>query len=202
VINRLPEAMWAADLALAQRCASGDRPAQRQLFQAQKQRVHVILFRILGTNRDLEDVLQDAFVEIFRSLGRFRGEASLGTWIDRITARTAFRYLSSRTPDAVRLEVISQYEPGQGPDLEDELYLRDVARRLYTVLDRLEPKYRIAYALHVVDERSLAEVAAMTEVSLFAAKNRVWRARQMVNDRAKSDPVLREFLQRQARRNT
>jgi hypothetical protein len=42
------------------------------------------------------------------------------------------------------------------------VYLRDIARRLYEIMDRLAPKYRVAYALNVIDERPLSEVAAMT----------------------------------------
>lgn len=185
-----------ADLELAGLCSNGDTAAQLRLFEAQRQRVHLVLFRILGSNRDLEDLAQEAFVAIYRSLPRYRGEASLNTWVDRITTRVAYRYLSRGTPVGVRLEVVS----GQAQDvtpLEEQLYLRDVARRLYGVLDRLAPKYRVAFALHVLDERPLTEVAAITEVSLVAAKSHVWRARRMVERSAKSDSVLKEFLQQQ-----
>jgi len=180
-----------ADWALAQRCAAGDRAAQRQLFDEQRTRVHLVLYRILGSNYEIEDLVQEAFVRIFRSLGRYRGEASLSTWVDRITARTAFRYLSSRPTQAVRLELLSSAADAVP---EEELQLRDIARRLYAVLDRLAPKYRIAYTLHAIDERPLSEVAEITDVSVVAAKSRVWRARRMLKRLARSDQVLNEFL--------
>ena len=180
-----------ADWALAQRCAAGDRAAQRQLFDEQRTRVHLVLYRILGSNHEIEDLVQEAFVRIFRSLGRYRGEASLSTWVDRITARTAFRYLSSRPTQAVRLELLSSAADAVP---EEELQLRDIARRLYAVLDRLAPKYRIAYTLHAIDERPLSEVAEITDVSVVAAKSRVWRARRMLKRLARSDQVLNEFL--------
>jgi RNA polymerase sigma-70 factor (ECF subfamily) len=189
----------AADLDLAQRCAAGDRAAHRLLFDTQRERVHIVLFRILGSNQDIDDLVQEAFVQIFRSLPRYRGEASLATWVDRITARTAFRYLSSRPVRTVRLELVSQHLETSDPNLEEHAHLREVARRLYAILDRLAPKYRVAYALHVVDERPLAEVATIVDISLVAARTRVWRAQRMVEKRAKSDPVLRDFLSQQKR---
>jgi RNA polymerase sigma-70 factor (ECF subfamily) len=178
----------------------GDRAAQRQLFDEQRERVHVVLFRILGTNRDIEDVVQDAFLAVFRSLVSYRGEASLATWVDRITARAAFRYLSRATRPMARLEVVRSEPLSDDPTAEQELHAREVARRLYAALDRLEPKYRIAYALHVLDERPIADVAAVTEVSLVAAKNRVWRARRMLRRSAEADPLLKEFVTPSSRR--
>jgi RNA polymerase sigma-70 factor (ECF subfamily) len=196
VITAIAQAMVPADLTLARRCAEGDRAAQRQVFDGQRERVHLILFRILGSNRDIEDLIQDAFIAIFRSLPNYRGEASLATWVDRITTRVALRYLSRMPPATVRLELVRFEVARERATLDHEHHLRQVALRLYALLDRLDPKYRVAYALHVIDERPLAEVATIMEVSTVAAKNRVWRARRMVQKRAQSDPVLREFLSR------
>lgn len=184
------------DLALAGRCARGERAAQRQLFDEQRERVHLILFRVLGSNREIEDLIQEAFVAIFRSLSSYRGEASLATWVDRITTRVAFKYISRSKQAAVRLELVRSQVDVDQREFERDVYLREAARRLYALLERLTPKYRVAYALHVIDERPIAEVAAIMEVSVIATKNRVWRAKRMVQRRAQSDPVLRDFLDR------
>jgi RNA polymerase sigma-70 factor (ECF subfamily) len=182
-----------ADRVLAGRCAAGDREAQRQLFHEQQKRVHVVLYRIMGTNRDMEDLVQDAFLEIFRSLGGFRGEASLATWVDRVTVRVAYRWLSRRPAPVARLEAVRDL-PADVPAPERALAARNAARRLFAVLDRLEPMYRIAYALSEIDGRSAREVAELTGVSVVAAKNRIWRARRRVNEAARRDPLLQAFL--------
>jgi RNA polymerase sigma-70 factor (ECF subfamily) len=177
---------------LLSRAAAGDRDAQLQLFERQKLQVHRTLYRIMGGNREMDDLAQDAFVEVFRSLVTFRGESSLETWIDTITVRVAFRHLSRRAPRPEHLSVVAGDETAADP--ERAVQARHAMRRLYAILDRLEPKYRIAYALHVIDGRSLREVARVTGVSLVAAKNRVWRARRMVNERARRDPYLAELI--------
>src|SRR5262245_4997750 len=84
------------DQRLAGLCVQGDRSSQRELFLGQRKRVHFTLYRILGSNNELEDLIQETFLEIFRSLVGFRGEARLSTWIDRIAVRVAYGYLSRR----------------------------------------------------------------------------------------------------------
>src|ERR1019366_5001850 len=69
------------DVDLARRCVLGDQAAHRELFQRERRRVHVILFRVLGSNADMDDLLQEVFIEVFRSIPGFRGEAALGTWL-------------------------------------------------------------------------------------------------------------------------
>jgi len=178
---------------LAERCAQGDRVAQRELFRAQRHQIHRTLHRIMGSNRHVEDLAQDAFIEVFRSIGGFRGESSLAPWVDTVTARVAYRHLRARPPRPTQLELVPT--PVEEAPADRRAHAREAGRRLYAILDRLEPKYRIAYALHVIDGRELREVARVTGVSLTAAKNRVWRARRMVDERARRDPWLKAFLE-------
>ncbi len=182
------------DLALAQRAADGDRAAQRELFQILKAPVHHTLFRILGANRDIEDLVQDAFLEIFRALPSFRGDSSLSRWSQTIATRAAYLSIERRKPPAVDLEVVEDEIVDRDPDAHRVAMARQAARRLYAALDKLDPKMRIAFALAVIDGLSLAEVAQLTESSLVATKTRVWRARRELMKRAHKDPVLASYL--------
>jgi RNA polymerase sigma-70 factor, ECF subfamily len=182
------------DLALAQRAAEGDRAAQRALFHAQKASVHHTLFRILGANRDIEDLIQDAFLEIFRALPSFRGESTLARWCQTIATRTAYLAIARRKPPAVELEVVEDEIVDRDPDAHRVALARQAARRLYAALDKIDPNQRIAFALAVIDGRSLAEVAQLTDSSLVAVKTRVWRARRDLVKRAAKDPVLASYL--------
>jgi RNA polymerase sigma-70 factor (ECF subfamily) len=182
------------DLELARRAASGDRAAQRALFLAQRTNVHRVLFRILGSNRDLEDLLQDSFIEILRALPAFRGDSSLARWCQTIATRVAYLAISRRRPPAIELALVEDIIAG-GADLARLVQVRQAARRLYAALDQIEPKQRIAFALAVIDGKSLAEVAALTESSVVAIKTRVWRARRELLRRARKDCVLAAYLQ-------
>lgn len=181
------------DLTVARRCVEGDRVAQRQLFRDHRQRVHRTLYRILGSNRDLEDLVQEAFLEVYRSLTHFRGEAHLSTWITRITTRVAFAYISKRKPAAASLDLVPAIEAG-GPSAVELVMARQAAGRLYAALDRVDAKQRVAYTLHVIEGLPLKEVAELTESSLVATKSRVWRCRRELARRGKNDPLLAALL--------
>jgi RNA polymerase sigma-70 factor, ECF subfamily len=183
------------EVELPSRCASGDRDAQRALFEAQRLRVHRTLFRIMGSNRQMEDLAQDTFIELLGSIGSFAGRSSLATWVDTVAARVAYRELSRRASRGRQVEALEDL-PSPYQDHEQHEDAREAMRRLYAALDRIPPKYRIAYTLHVVDGRSVREVAKITRASNIAVKNRIWRARRMMHERARRDPLLAEFLPR------
>lgn len=175
------------ELDLAARCTAGDERAQRELFARERRRVHATLYRVLGSNSFMDDLVQDTFLEVFRSLGSFRGEASLATWIDRCTVNVALSHLRKRRPKLVEMV----HEPASpSPSPEHQALLREAGRRLYAELDRMAPTSRIALTLHVIDERPLTEVAAAMDASVVATKVRVWRARQHLKACFADDPLL------------
>ncbi len=180
------------DMELARRCSAGDRAAQQTLFQDYRARVHATLYRILGSNRDMEDLIQDSFLQVFRSIHSYRGDARLATWVSRVSARVAYAYLSKRKLATVALE--SAAEPIGNTDTERQIIARQATERLYQALDAIDPKQRIAFALHVIDGRPLKEVAEITDTSLTAVKTRIWRARKEMAKRARRDPLLAMYL--------
>jgi len=181
------------DVELAKRCVSGDVQAQMEIFRREKHRVHATLYRILGSNAEIDDLIQDTFIEIFRSLSTFRGDALLSTWIDRIAVRVAFAYIARRKPDTVRLSLVPE-APSSDANAEDRATAREATRRLYAILDRIEPNQRIAYTLHVIDGRPLAQVARIMNASAVTTKVRAWRAARTVEKRARQDPLLASFV--------
>ena len=180
------------DLELVKRCVAGDRHAQRTLFARERDHVHRTLFRILGHSQHLEDLIQDAFLEVFRSLSTFRGESLLSTWVERCTVRVAYGYFR-RKALVPRLEPVHEVVNG-APSAEQRVLHREAARRLYALLDRLEPSQRIAYTLHQLDHKPLKEVASLMQASLVTTKVRVFRARRTIEKRAENDPLLSEFV--------
>jgi RNA polymerase sigma-70 factor (ECF subfamily) len=193
-------AAYLDDVVLVDRCLSGESAAARELFRRHRGRVHACLFRVLGTNQDMDDLLQEAFLQVFQSLRGWRAEASLATWIDRVSVRVAYRYLSRRRGRATPVELVEDDLPGDliplvAPASGARRQLaRDGVRRLYDVLDGLSPAARLAFTLFEIDGRPMAEVAELVGATVTATKLRVWRARRAVEAAAASDPVLREFV--------
>jgi RNA polymerase sigma-70 factor (ECF subfamily) len=192
-------AAYLEDVVLVDRCLGGESAAARELFRRHRGRVHASLYRVLGGNHDMDDLLQEAFLQVFQSLRGWRAEASLATWIDRVAVRVAYRYLSNRSRRAPTVELVEDDDPGE-LSLHTPIggarrqLARDGVRRLYAVLDALSPAARLAFTLHEIDGRSMAEVADVVGATVTATKLRVWRARRSVEAAAAADPILREFL--------
>lgn len=179
---------------LVDRCLDGEQAAARELFRQQRGRVQATLYRILGHNRDMDDLLQETFVQVFRSLANFRGEARLSTWIDRIAVRVAYRHLSRKkqTP-LVSLELADVADESRGlPDRR--VMARAGLRRFYAALATQSPSGRIAFTLHVIEGRPVAQVADLMAATVTATKLRIWRTRRAILALAAADPVLREFM--------
>ena len=188
---------YVEDVLLVDRSLTGETAATRELFRLHRKRVHACLFRVLGTNQDMDDLLQEAFLQVFQSLRGWRAEASLATWVDRISVRVAYRYLSQRGRRVQTTEMPEDdfvVGPDVGPGTRRQL-ARDGVRRLYAVLDELSPAARLAFTLHEIDGRTLAETAALVGSTVTATKLRVWRARKRIEAVAAQDPVLAEFLE-------
>jgi RNA polymerase sigma-70 factor, ECF subfamily len=185
------------DLLLAQRCASGDRAAQKELFTRERKRVHATIYRLVGSNNGIDDLLQDAFLQVFRSLPNFRGESSLATWIDRCAVRVVYAYFATKKRQGPVLELVEEIASGDA-SAEQRVLARDAARQLFAVLDTLEAKQRIAFSLFALDGHSLQEIGELMDATVIATKTRVWRARQTLEAAARKNPALAMFLQEES----
>jgi RNA polymerase sigma-70 factor (ECF subfamily) len=138
--------------------------------------VAVITFRILGTRQDVEDVVQDVFLEARRWIGRIQDPAALKAWLTTVTARTARRHLRARklhfggTPEYLQLA-----DAGASPRQ------RALLAEIYCVLDQLPVEARFAWTLRLVEGQSLPEVAQNCGCSLATVKRRVASAQRAIS---------------------
>jgi RNA polymerase sigma-70 factor (ECF subfamily) len=182
----------AEEVDLVARCKARDPAALRQLFERERAWVHRLLYHVVGSNTHMDDLLQDTFLEVFRSLPSFRGESSLRTWIDRCAVRVAYAHFRRRARHPV-LEAVDDVG-SEAPSPEERTARREAVRRLYAELERLEPRQRMAFTLFEIEGRSLREIATIMESTVATAKIRTWRARRALERRAQSDPLLSEFM--------
>jgi RNA polymerase sigma-70 factor (ECF subfamily) len=180
------------EAALVAKCVAGDPDAQRALFEQERARVHRLLYRVMGSNAQLDDLIQDAFLEVFRSLPGFRGESTLKTWIDRCAVRVAYAHFKRKRRHPVLLAVPE--EASDAPSVEERTSMRQAVRRVYAELNRLEPNQRIAFTLFAIEGRSQRDVADIMSSTIATVKIRVWRARRALEEGARRDPLLAEFL--------
>jgi len=162
------------DLLARFRDATGaDRDAAfEQIFHVHRGRVFALCQRLCGNRALAEDAFQDTFLDVYRGLRGFRGEAQLGTWIYRIAMRTALR-LRARTPTPVDAD----FEPPAAAP-HAALEARDHARRVQAALDALPAEQRTVIALFAVEGLSHGEIAEILGVPEGTVWSRLHKARK------------------------
>jgi RNA polymerase sigma-70 factor (ECF subfamily) len=168
-IRRVPRG--GRDYELAERAAAGDLEAFAELVRVYEHRVASVLYRLLEDRRDVEEATQDVFVQAWRNLPRFRGEAQVFTWLYRIAVNEALMRKRRKRADLQELDerIAAPADPEPG--------LRDV---LVRELAALPFETRAAVVLRDVEGLSNEEVAEALGISLAAAKSRIHRGRMQI----------------------
>ena len=179
--------------ALVDRARRRDPAAFRELFRCYLGLVHRVVRRLAGPGPDVEDFVQSAFVEAFRSLPDFRGDALFSTWLTRITVRVTMHGTRRRPPRALPLEETTE-QANDEPGPERIAAARQEIAFLEGLLAEMRPKRRAAFVLHVLEGHSMEEVAAILNASVSAVKVRVHDARRHIERRCKRRPELAGWL--------
>ncbi len=169
--------MTEPDDELLDRFRAGDGRAFDEIVSRYERRVFAIAVRICRHHEDARDVTQDVFVTALRTLGGFRGDAQLSTWLHRVTVNASLdlvRRRSRREGPAVE-EMTDQPADEPGPEAEAIGSVR--AREVHRALGSLAPDQRAVIVLHDLQGLDYTEVAAALEVPLGTVKSRLHRAR-------------------------
>ena len=153
--------------------------AFRQLYDRHFDFVTRQVGRIMGPGGELEDVVQEVFVAVFRSLQSYRGDSRFTTWLYRLTYNVTVTHLRKR-PKMVEL---SAWRPLKEPQAAwSRLEARDMVRVLYAALDNVPPEQREAFLLHEVEGLKLREIADLTGESINTIAARVRRTRERMQE--------------------
>jgi RNA polymerase sigma-70 factor (ECF subfamily) len=175
---------------LARRAAHGDTAA----FEVLMRRHNRMLFRtaraILRDDAEAEDALQEAYIQAYRSLASFRGDAQLSTWLARIVANEALQRLrkQSRRAEIVPLQSAAAPEVEHVMDSDSDktphssAERAEVRRLLESQIDALPEAYRTVFMLRAVEELTVEETAAVLELPPATVRTRLFRARSMLRE--------------------
>ena len=165
------------DAALVRRCRQGDTEAFGALVTRHEARVGALVGRILGataTPEDVEDTTQDVFIQVWRALPRFRGEARFSTWLYRVATNTAIRQWHRRKKQRQRVvEEDAAAEAVSPTRLTEDIARRAEGRALRVAIDALPEKQRTVLLLHYFEEYSCEEIALMLGCSVGTVWSRL-----------------------------
>ncbi|MGE0450156.1 MAG: sigma-70 family RNA polymerase sigma factor [Vicinamibacterales bacterium] len=174
------------EAALVQRCAAGDEAAFAELVAEHQRMVVQLAINLLGDRDEALDLSQDVFIRVFRTIGQFRGQSALRTWIYRIAvnqARNRHRFWRRRRrTDQVSLdahvEAHGDFECAAQAGPDRVLAQKELAEALQSALDALPFDQRTAIVLREIDGLSYDEIAFSLGVAVGTVKSRLTRARQ------------------------
>jgi RNA polymerase sigma-70 factor (ECF subfamily) len=176
-------------------CRRGDRDALQAVLRVEAPLLKRTLCRLVGSQPEVDDLLQKTLIVAVRAFPRFRGEAAVRTWLTGIAVRTALEYL--RSPQRRRrLELVpSPDRPDEGAPPEAVVDERRCIGRIAAHLGAIGPKKRVAFVLHVIEGRPLHEVAVLVGASRAATKTRVFVARRELLKRMRRDCTLADLFE-------
>lgn len=165
------------ELDLVDGCLEGDRLAQKALYDRYKDAMYTLCYRITNDFELAQDVMQEAFLGVFRGISGFRRESSLGAWIKTIVVRTAYRKIRN----TVRHQSLEIEKTGEVIDWGHQL---DVDY-LEKAIQSLPPGYRSVFVLVEVEGYSHKEVGEMLGISVGTSKSQLYYAKKQLQKKLK-----------------
>src|ERR1043165_7313258 len=177
------DAPAASDLALAQSAAKGDMSAFEELYRRHHRRVYSLCLRMTQNVTEAEDLAQEAFVQLFRKIGSFRGESAFTTWLHRLTVNQVLMHFRKRS---VRDEKTT--EEGETPDqavmgTENPDRMPVVDRiALDNAIAQLPQGYRTVFVLHDLEVYEHEEIGRMLGCAVGTSKSQLHKARMKLRN--------------------
>lgn len=183
---------------LLRRWRRGDERAFADIFKTYRSLVYGVLHHLLPADPDLEDVVQTAFLEVFRSLDSFEGRSKLSSWIARIALHVGYHHLRRRRnrPADYPTEPMVPDHADARPDVDPEHVARraEAVRRIHAILATLPEKKRTVFILNDLQGMPQEEVAEVVNASVATVRTRLFYARREFWKRAAVDPVLSDLV--------
>ncbi len=181
------------DAALITRAREGDTTAFQEIFQRHRGTVSRIVYRMIGPSADVEDVVQEVFLNVYRSLPKFRGDSKFSTWLYRLATNVTRMHLrrGRSRPRFTDVEVPETSRDGRPPETPDvQVERAERVRALYRLLDDLSEKKREVLVLHDLEGMPAKEIAETLDIPVLTVRTRLFYARKQLYAALAAEPSL------------
>jgi RNA polymerase sigma-70 factor (ECF subfamily) len=181
------------------RAQQGDAEAFERIYRLHNRRVYALCLRMVGNTAEAEDLTQEAFMQLFRKIGTFRGESAFSTWLHRLAVNVVLMRLRKKTLTETSLEEVTEPDEDAGGPRKDiggpDLRLSGSVDRvnLERAVEQLPPGYRSIFVLHDVQGYEHNEIATIMNCSIGNSKSQLHKARMRLRE------LLQEFARDRAR---
>jgi len=181
-----------AEAELIEKAKLGDAQAFQALYDKHKRRVYSLCLRMTSNTAEAEDLTQEAFLQLYRKIGTFRGESAFSTWLHRLSVNVVLMHLRRKSLPVVSLEETTQ--PGEDDTPKKDFGAEDMALagsidrlQLQKAVDDLPPGYRTIFVLHDVEGYEHNEIADIVGCSIGNSKSQLHKARMKLRDLLKTN---------------
>jgi RNA polymerase sigma-70 factor (ECF subfamily) len=191
-VLRPGQASMSEESALLSKAAAGDTAAFRALYSRHRSDVARLVFRMLGARSDLDDVVQEVFFQVFRSLKDFRGQSKFSTWLHRVTVNVVLMHRRAARSRPVFAEEAS-YDATEDHELappDEDADRRERVRAFGRLVDRLAEKKRTVFILHELEGMPPADIATIVGAPVLTVRTRLFYARRELEAMLTDEPAL------------
>ena len=168
------------DAELVQSCLAGTRESFDVLVERHQRQVYQLCYRFVGNHEDASDLAQDVFIRAYRGLAKFKGQASLGTWLYRIGVNVCLNKVGAKAPKPESLDPLlaasDQRVASEAESAPDALLRGERAGQVRAAIARLPRKQRATLILRVYHELPHEEIAGILGSSVGAVKANFFHA--------------------------
>ena len=179
----------ADDETLVARVQHGDKSAYDYLVQRYQERLYATVYHMTSNHDDANDLVQDAFIKAFKSIGSFKRESSFYTWIYRIAVNKTINFLKqrkNRTHISLNdLDFNAEHDPDLLALVSDktprrEAHLAELQQKLNEAMQKLSEPHRLVVTLHDVQGLAHEEIAQIMDCNVGTVRSRLFYARQQL----------------------
>ena len=177
---------------LIAKAATGDTGAFRKLYERHRGDVARLVYRMLGARSDLDDVVQEVFFQVFRSLKDFRGQSKFSTWLHRVTVNVVLMHRRSARSRPVYAEEAPQDTTADHHEVapDEDADRRERMRAFSRLLARLADKKRVVFVLHELEGVPPTEIAKIVGCPVLTVRTRLFYARRELEAMLADEPAL------------
>jgi len=172
---------------LIKRAIAGSLEAFEQLIQQYEKRIYNYCFRMTNNQEDAEDLTQEIFIKVYKSLHSFKGNSQFSTWIYRIAYNTCVDKYRKQKIKMISLTSNDEDEkdidlPSNEPLPEDQIVNKEQYQLLCECISMLKPEYKTAIILRDIQNYTYEEIASILNIPLGTVKSHISRGRAALRD--------------------
>lgn len=178
------------DEVLVEKIKEGDRESFRVIMERYQPKVMAVAFGIVHNQDDAKDIAQEAFLKIYRSIDKFRGDSKFYTWVYRITVNIAIDFMRKKTKkekvqynDALKADIPMPESKESSP--RQRMVVNEMYQKLQEIINKLSYDQQTAFVLREMEDLSYQEIADIMKCSVGTVMSRLFYARQKVRDALK-----------------